>query len=98
MEKTMGVTEARRNFGEIVDRVRYQGDTVVLVKSGKPAAAIVPYAVLEQWRKTREELFAVIDEVQAQNADLDMSEDELMDFINECVHEVRAQAKNQSQA
>ncbi|MEZ4637641.1 MAG: type II toxin-antitoxin system prevent-host-death family antitoxin [Caldilineaceae bacterium] len=33
MEKTMGVTEARRNFGEIVDRVRYQGDTVVLVKS-----------------------------------------------------------------
>ena len=37
LEKTMGVTEARRNFGEIVDRVRYQGDTVVLVKSGKPA-------------------------------------------------------------
>ena len=91
MEKTMGVTEARRNFGEIVDRVRYQGDTVVLVKSGKPAAAIVPYAVLEQWRRTREELFAVVDEVQAQNADLDMSEEELMDFINESVHEVRAQ-------
>jgi len=98
MEKTIGVTEARRDLDEIVDKVRYQGDTVVLLKSGKPAAAIVPYALLEQWRRTREELFAVVDEVQAQNADLDMSEEELMDFINECVHEVRAQATNQSQA
>jgi prevent-host-death family protein len=98
MEKTIGVTEARRNLDEIVDKVRYQGDMVVLVKSGKPAAAIVPYAVLEQWRRTREELFAVVDEVQAQNADLDMSEEELRDFINACVHEVRAQATNQSQA
>jgi prevent-host-death family protein len=97
MEKTIGMTEARCDLDEIVDKVRYQGDTVVLVKSGKPAAAIVPYALLEQWRRTREELFAVVDEVQAQNADLDMSEEELMDFINECVHEVRAQAKNQPQ-
>ncbi|MEZ4834992.1 MAG: type II toxin-antitoxin system prevent-host-death family antitoxin [Caldilineaceae bacterium] len=93
MEKTMGVTEARRNFGEIVDRVRYQGDTVVLVKSGKPAAAIVPYVVLEQWRRACEDLFAVVEEVQAQNAELGMDEEELIDFVNEIVHEVRAQNK-----
>ncbi|MCB0116183.1 MAG: type II toxin-antitoxin system prevent-host-death family antitoxin [Caldilineaceae bacterium] len=89
----MGVTEARRNFGEIVDRVRYQGDTVVLVKSGKPAAAIVPYVVLEQWRRACEDLFAVVEEVQAQNAELGMDEEELIDFVNEIVHEVRAQNK-----
>ncbi len=42
MKQTIGVTEARNNFGELVDQVRYRGDTVVLMKSGKPAAAIVP--------------------------------------------------------
>jgi prevent-host-death family protein len=94
MERTIGVTEARNRLGELVDRVRYQGDTVVLVKSGKPAAALVPYSLLEQWRKRREELFAVIDQIHAQNQDLDMNEEELMNFINEAVHEVRRLPKD----
>lgn len=91
MKQTVGVTEARSKFGELVDQVRYRGDTVVLMKSGKPAAAIVPFALLEQWQKEREQLFAVVDEVQARNRDLDMSDEDLMDFVNEAVHEVRAQ-------
>ena len=62
------------------------------MKSGKPAAAIVPYRLLEQWRRERESLFAVVDEVQARNADMEMDEDELMDFIVEAVHESRLQA------
>jgi hypothetical protein len=61
------------------------------MKSGKPAAAIVPFELLEQWQKERERLFAVVDEVQERNRDLDMSEDELIDFVTEIVHEVRAQ-------
>ena len=91
MQQTVGVTEARSKFGELVDQVRYRGDTVVLMKSGKPAAALVPFELLAQWQKEREQLFAVVDEVQARNRDLDMSEDELMDFVNEVVHEIRAQ-------
>lgn len=91
MKQTVGVTEARSKFGELVDQVRYRGDTVVLMKSGKPAAAIVPFELLEQWQKARERLFAVVDEVQERNRDLDMSEDELIDFVTEIVHEVRAQ-------
>ncbi|HRJ43329.1 MAG: type II toxin-antitoxin system prevent-host-death family antitoxin [Caldilineaceae bacterium] len=92
MELTLGITEARSRLGEIVDKARYLGETVVLLKSGKPAAAIVPYQLLEQWRREREALFAVVDEVQARNAGLEMDEDELMDFIVESVHESRAQA------
>jgi prevent-host-death family protein len=91
MERTIGVTEARTQFGELVDKVRYQGDTVVLMKSGKPAAAIVPYSMLEKWRKERQAAFAVLDQIRAQNQDLDMDEEELLAFVNECVHEVRAQ-------
>ena len=92
MRQTVGVTEARSKFGELVDKVRYRGDTVVLMKSGKPAAALVPFGFLEQRQKEREKLFAVVDEVQGRNQDLlDMSDDELMDFVNKIVHEVRAQ-------
>lgn len=42
MQQTIGVTEARSKFGELVDQVRYRGDMVVLMKSGRPAAALVP--------------------------------------------------------
>ena len=89
MDKTLGVTEARSRLGEIIDTVRYQGESVILTKSGKPAAAIVPYEMLEQWRQAREKLFAVVDEVQARNRDLDMSEEELLDFVNGAIHEMR---------
>jgi prevent-host-death family protein len=96
MDRVLGVTEARSRFGEIVDKVQYQGDTVVLEKNGKPAAAIIPFALFEKFLKNREAAFQVITEVQEQNKDLDMSEDELLDFINEAVHEVRAQTKQAS--
>jgi prevent-host-death family protein len=93
MDRVIGVTEARSRFGEIVDKVQYQGDTVVLEKNGKPAAAIIPFALFEKFLKNREAAFQVVTEVQAQNKELDTSEDELMEFINEAVHEVRVQSK-----
>jgi len=92
MELTLGITEARSRLSEIVDKARYLGETVVLMKSGKPAAAIVPYALLEQWRNEREMRFSVVDEVQERNLDMQMDEDELMDFIVASVHESRTQA------
>jgi prevent-host-death family protein len=93
MDRVIGVTEARSRFGEIVDKVQYQGDTVVLEKNGKPAAALISFALFEKFLKSREVAFQVVTEVQEQNQGLDMSEDELLDFINEAVHEVRAQTK-----
>jgi prevent-host-death family protein len=93
MDRVLGVTEARSRFGEIVDKVQYQGDTVVLEKNGKPAAAIIPFTLFEKFLKNRAVAFQVVTEVQEQNKELDMSEDELLAFVNEAVHEVRAQTK-----
>ena len=90
--QSIGVTEARSKFSEIVDRARYLGETTVLMKSGKPAAAIVPYTLLEQWQRDRTQLFALVDQIQARNQVTEMDEDELMAFVNEVVHEVRAAA------
>ncbi len=89
MDRVLGVTEARSRFGEIVDRVQYQGDTVVLEKNGKPAAALIPFTLFEKFPKSREAAFQVVKEVQEQNRELEMGEEELLAFVNEVVHEVR---------
>lgn len=98
MQQEIGVTEARSRFAELVDQVRYRGDTVVLIKSGKPAAALVPIEVLEQWRRERVTRYQVVEEIRAQNADLGMSEQELMDFVNEAVKKVRGQSKDEKRS
>lgn len=43
---TLALADARKVFGAIVDRVRYQGESIVLTANGKPAAALVP---VEAW-------------------------------------------------
>ena len=90
MKQIVGVTEARSKFGELVDQVRYRGDTVVLMKSGKPAAALVPFELLTRLQEEREKLFAVVDEVQERNRTVDLTDTELAELIDEIVHEVHA--------
>jgi prevent-host-death family protein len=41
-EEAISVTEAARNFADCVNRVRYQGMTIVLLKNGKPVARLIP--------------------------------------------------------
>ena len=71
MEKMIGLTEARKQFSGIVNEVMYQGDTYVIEKQGKPAAAVVPMDVYEQWRRRRERFFDLIRDAQEQNLDVD---------------------------
>jgi prevent-host-death family protein len=43
MKKTrISVTEAARNFADVVNRAHYQGTSFVLLKNGKPVAHLVP--------------------------------------------------------
>ncbi len=65
MEQKVGVTEARTRFAELVDQVRYQGDTVTLIKSGKAAAVIVPVELFEQWQAARRDALAPMRRIQA---------------------------------
>lgn len=96
MEKQMALTEARGKFSEIVNEVMYQGDTYVISKLGKPAVAVVPLSILEQWQKQRKKQFAIMDEIQAQNAESTLSQlddDSLLEMISDLVHEARSQTK-----
>lgn len=42
MRKNLTVTEAVRNFSEIIGRVRFHGERFVLTKGGKPVAELGP--------------------------------------------------------
>jgi prevent-host-death family protein len=67
MSKYYGVTEAREKLKELVDKVQYQGDAIIISRHGKPAAAIVPVKVYENWKKQSEDLFNTIRKIQEAN-------------------------------
>jgi prevent-host-death family protein len=71
MERKLGVTEAREKFRDIVDQVQYRGDTYVISKHGKPAAAVIPMEVYENWKKERQAFFNAVREIQSVNTDVD---------------------------
>lgn len=41
-ERTLSVTEAARNFADLVNRTHYRGETTLLVRAGNPVARLVP--------------------------------------------------------
>ena len=42
------VTEARAEFSELINRVAYGGEPVVITRHGKPLVALVPAAYVDQ--------------------------------------------------
>ena len=94
MEKMISLTEARKQFSGIVNEVMYQGDTYVIEKQGKPAAAVVPMDVYEQWRRRRERFFDLIRDVQEQNLDVDAAN--IMQDVLDAQQAVRSQQASSS--
>jgi len=88
VEKVLGITKAREEFSTIVEQVQHQGDTYVISRHGKPAAAVVPIQVYEEWKRQRNEFFEFIRQAQ-QEADL--SPEEAEQIAAEAVRVVRAE-------
>ncbi|MCC6167943.1 MAG: type II toxin-antitoxin system Phd/YefM family antitoxin [Caldilineaceae bacterium] len=91
MEKTLGITEARMRFSELVDQVRYQGDMVTLLKSGKPAAVLVPVELVERWKAERREAVDAMRRIQERVSE-PVSEEEAMSLALEAQTAVRKQS------
>jgi prevent-host-death family protein len=87
MEHRLGITEARKQLAEIVDRVKHKGENVIIVRHGQEAAAVVPMDVYRRWRAEREGLFQVIREVQAANPDA--APEKVMEEVLEAQQSVR---------
>ena len=91
MEKVLGITKAREEFSTIVEQVQHQGDTYVISRHGKPAAAVVPIQVYEEWKRQRNEFFEFIRQAQQQT---DLTPEEADQVATEAVRAVRAEHRN----
>ena len=94
MEITLGVTEARKGFSELIEKVQYRGDAYMINRHGKPAAAIVPVRVYEKWQKDRELFFQSIREIQA---GVNLEPNEAEKIVAEAVAAVRAEKRKREE-
>lgn len=91
MEKSIGVTKARDDFRRIIDDVQHQGDKYVIERHGRPAVAVVPVQVYENWKQQRKRLLELIQDVQSANPDADP--EQVMQDVLKAQQAIRAKQK-----
>lgn len=48
MIREISAMEARKNFGELLNEVRYLHDQIIIKKAGRPTAALIDMALFEK--------------------------------------------------
>lgn len=84
----MGSREARSKFADILGRVHYKGETIIVERSGKPMVAVIPLDLYEQLVAEREARFVVIDRIRARYGDVPA--DEVLADVEEAVAAARS--------
>ena len=71
-EETMSVAEAKKHFSELLGRVAYRGQSILITKRGKPMARLVPSSEredkpsrVEGWLEADDPFFTVMDGIVA---------------------------------
>ena len=90
MEKTINSFEVRRSFGKLVQNVAAHGDKIIVERHGTPVAVLVPIEVYEQWKRSRERFFELL-EMGQHNAHL--TPEEADNLALEVVEEIRQQKR-----
>lgn len=88
MTTRLAVKDVRANFSDVLSRVYYGQEPVIVERKGKPVAVLISP---EQWERyqqqTRERLFEAVDQIQERNRDSDPAEVERE--VTAVVEEVR---------
>lgn len=87
MADRIGSRDARRNFADLLGRVRYGGEVIIVERAGTPMAAMVPLELLDQLLSEREARFEVLDRVRERGASY--TADEIARDVAAAVAEVR---------
>jgi prevent-host-death family protein len=74
MEQELSISKARDTLSDLVEQVQYQGSTYIISRHGKPAAAVVPIEIYENWKRQRRAFFDAIRSIQSANAGADPEE------------------------
>jgi prevent-host-death family protein len=65
MAKRMSAKEARSKFSDLLGTVNYGGEEVIVERSGRPVAAVIPVPVYERLVAERQTRFEVIERVRS---------------------------------
>lgn len=81
----------RQNLGEMLNRVQYRRDSVVITKDGKPVAALVDARLFERMRRMQERFDALCRRIEGGFADIPEAEGttEIDRAVSEERHEQR---------
>jgi prevent-host-death family protein len=88
MTLQVGAKDARARFAELLGRVGFGREEIVIERSGKPMAALIPMDVYEQMVAEREARFAVTERVQAKQPML--SPEQVEADVEAVIEQVRA--------
>src|SRR5438132_12470943 len=98
MTQTMNVSQARQEFGRLLNKVFRKETRVIVEKSGIPVAAIISAQDLQELQRMeaqRENDFAILDEIG--EAFKDVPDDELEREVNRALQAVRAKKRREQQ-
>jgi prevent-host-death family protein len=70
MTVQIGAKDARAKFAELLGRVGFGREEIIIERSGKPMAALIPMEMYEQMVAEREARFAITEQLQAKQPDL----------------------------
>lgn len=85
---SLGAREARSQFADLLGRVHYGGETIIVERSGKPMAAMIPIELYQSLIAEREARFAVIDRLRDKTAGV--TAEEVLSDVAEAIEAVRA--------
>jgi len=66
----IGAKDARAKFAELLGRVGFGREEIVIERSGKPMAVLIPMDVYKQMVTEREARFSITDRIQGKQPDL----------------------------
>ena len=89
MTTTVSSKDARDNFTDILGKVYYSNDAIIIEKKGRPFGVVISPADYIRYKKAaKERFFEIASSVQEKNKNVDP--DHALDAVNETVEEVRA--------
>ena len=68
MAKRMSAKDARSKFADLLGSVNYGGEGIIVERSGRPVAAVIPVPVYERLVAERKARFEVIERVRSRSA------------------------------
>jgi len=87
MTTRIGAREARNNFATMLGRVHFGKETIIVERSGKPMAAMIPIEMYEQLIAEREARFQVLERIREKLPVA--SEAEVAEDVAEAIRSVR---------